>query len=612
MVDKLRKINIYSNRNPDIMIPRYNNTPKNYRIEMANLNKKIIYTHGSVPREINLTHHTPSEKPVQLFGKSETESYNKEPSKTANTSNIGGTYAQISSNISGKVTKFLNRKLISKEITGNNFSSNSFTAERKINSIALPKSNFQDGYERQNRNSLIPNEEIFIKKANSLTRNLHEVNSLQISKSNRVDSTPGIYKSYTVNASREFKSLSKSKETSVPKFKLDYSKDVPLLQKSKSKTPKTLQINISRIAVKQEPAEVTSSNKNEYYKVYNSNSEQITNYSKADIVRADNTRSQRSLSSHPKTRNNEIKRVQPSHSLDKQYAINKLDGQQISSQSKFKVLRPSEPHLISSNIEANNEKSHYKTESDGLTNQKINNLGQDLNLKNNFSVHKEPATHYTKLNNQDNNNAISVSALIGGQNIPITLDILKAEFQGYENTKCSMRSNPPLYAYAANTYQGIIRNYNEDRVSIILNISKPADFIGFWPKCSIFGIYDGHGGYVCADFLRDNLHSYVIKDHDFPGNPEAAIKRGFAEAESDFINKFSFIKSKNEVLDRSGSCALLALIIEDVCYISNVGDSRALLSKKRGSIVTSLSVDHKPNDPSEQSRIISNGGRIYQ
>jgi serine/threonine protein phosphatase PrpC len=27
-----------------------------------------------------------------------------------------------------------------------------------------------------------------------------------------------------------------------------------------------------------------------------------------------------------------------------------------------------------------------------------------------------------------------------------------------------------------------------------------------WPKCSFFAIYDGHGGNMCADFLKDNLH----------------------------------------------------------------------------------------------------------
>lgn len=53
------------------------------------------------------------------------------------------------------------------------------------------------------------------------------------------------------------------------------------------------------------------------------------------------------------------------------------------------------------------------------------------------------------------------------------------------------------------------RNYNEDRVAIILNIMKPKLKVfngAVWPKCSFFGVYDGHGGNVCADFLRDYLH----------------------------------------------------------------------------------------------------------
>lgn len=40
-----------------------------------------------------------------------------------------------------------------------------------------------------------------------------------------------------------------------------------------------------------------------------------------------------------------------------------------------------------------------------------------------------------------------------------------------------------------------MRNYNEDRVSIILNIVKPENRKNEnWPKCSFFGVYDGHGG----------------------------------------------------------------------------------------------------------------------
>lgn len=57
------------------------------------------------------------------------------------------------------------------------------------------------------------------------------------------------------------------------------------------------------------------------------------------------------------------------------------------------------------------------------------------------------------------------------------------------------------------------RSYNEDRVAIILNIMQPKTkaYTGLvWPKCSFFGVYDGHGGNICADYLRDFLHQMVI------------------------------------------------------------------------------------------------------
>ena len=58
----------------------------------------------------------------------------------------------------------------------------------------------------------------------------------------------------------------------------------------------------------------------------------------------------------------------------------------------------------------------------------------------------------------------------------------------------------------------LCRNYNEDRVSIILNVIKPNSRKNEeWPKCSFFAIYDGHGGNKCADFLKENLHQYVFK-----------------------------------------------------------------------------------------------------
>ena len=40
-------------------------------------------------------------------------------------------------------------------------------------------------------------------------------------------------------------------------------------------------------------------------------------------------------------------------------------------------------------------------------------------------------------------------------------------------SKHSQKASGIVKAFAANTHNGLIRNYNEDRVSIILNILKP-------------------------------------------------------------------------------------------------------------------------------------------
>ena len=186
------------------------------------------------------------------------------------------------------------------------------------------------------------------------------------------------------------------------------------------------------------------------------------------------------------------------------------------------------------------------------------------------------------------------------------------QFAKYPNAKYSTEPvNQYLKSYAVNSYKGLIRNYNEDKVSIILSITKPKNVIvkegEQWPQnCSLFAIYDGHGGSKCCNFLRDHLHNYIIKNKYFPRDPERALVYAFERAEKDFIYK---IAVKEE--DKSGSCALVALLMDDVCYFANCGDSRAIASFNGGKTISVLTKDHKPNDPEEKKRIIDNGGNVY-
>ena len=101
------------------------------------------------------------------------------------------------------------------------------------------------------------------------------------------------------------------------------------------------------------------------------------------------------------------------------------------------------------------------------------------------------------------------------------IHVSHVQLPNFESTKCSVKENGIVKSYAANTNQGVIRNYNEDRVSIVLNIQKPPQKVcDRWPKCQFFAIFDGHGGHTCADFLRDNLHQFIVRDQEFPQNPK--------------------------------------------------------------------------------------------
>lgn len=48
-----------------------------------------------------------------------------------------------------------------------------------------------------------------------------------------------------------------------------------------------------------------------------------------------------------------------------------------------------------------------------------------------------------------------------------------------------------------------------------------------------------------------------------------------------------------------------------MCYVANVGDSRAVLSANQGHQCIALSEDHKPGDDREAQRIKQAGGEIY-
>ena len=189
------------------------------------------------------------------------------------------------------------------------------------------------------------------------------------------------------------------------------------------------------------------------------------------------------------------------------------------------------------------------------------------------------------------------------------------KYPNYPKVQIIPNSFSKIVGLGANSYHGIVRDHNEDRLKIILdyklNKSYSQNGNNINPNISYFAIYDGHGANKCCDFIQENLHNYIFESEFFPFNPLNAINQAYEKAELNF-ELISLDKQNKKLIDKSGSCALSALIINEWCYISYLGDSRGLYSYDSGSQIFQITRDHKPDDSIERIRIEKAGGKIYK
>ncbi|KAL6073111.1 PPM-type phosphatase domain-containing protein, variant 2 [Balamuthia mandrillaris] len=202
----------------------------------------------------------------------------------------------------------------------------------------------------------------------------------------------------------------------------------------------------------------------------------------------------------------------------------------------------------------------------------------------------------------------------------------------------SGRSNGrALYACAAATRGR--RPYMEDTSAVLHT-----------PFCSLFGLYDGHGGTAAASFAKkkclqnvqqqlETLYKSIHDEHKAQQqNPSLHLSSGEVIGKEDAAEQKSslwkdaftaaFLKTDDEFLSSSGgstsgTTALVAAVADDRIVIANAGDSRAVLVQMddldgtkdgtRGPVgtrVRALSDDHKADRPDEVQRIKAAGGFV--
>ncbi|KAE8730411.1 putative protein phosphatase 2C 34 [Hibiscus syriacus] len=119
------------------------------------------------------------------------------------------------------------------------------------------------------------------------------------------------------------------------------------------------------------------------------------------------------------------------------------------------------------------------------------------------------------------------------------------------------------------------------------------------PFGTYVGVYDGHGGPEASRFVNKHLFPFLHKFATEQGGLSAdVIKKAFNATEEEFLHLVKRSLPVRPQIASVGSCCLVGAISNDVLYVANLGDSRAVLGKrfsedKKNKVVAErLSTDH--------------------
>ncbi|KAL6339044.1 hypothetical protein AAG906_024195 [Vitis piasezkii] len=101
------------------------------------------------------------------------------------------------------------------------------------------------------------------------------------------------------------------------------------------------------------------------------------------------------------------------------------------------------------------------------------------------------------------------------------------------------------------------------------------------PSATYIGVYDGHGGPEASRFITNHIFPFLHKFSSEQGGLSAeVIKKAFNATEEEFLHLVKQSWLARPQIASVGSCCLVGAISNDVLYVANLGDSRAVLGRK--------------------------------
>jgi integrin-linked kinase-associated serine/threonine phosphatase 2C len=151
----------------------------------------------------------------------------------------------------------------------------------------------------------------------------------------------------------------------------------------------------------------------------------------------------------------------------------------------------------------------------------------------------------------------------------------------------------------------------EQQIADLCEHSGQASLAGV--RSAFYAVYDGHAGKNAAEFCFENMAKIIAAKVSNPldnENVRAAIKEGFKETDQKFLEVAA------EKGWKDGCTAVTLTIINDVCFLGWVGDSKAILVRRESDDqdsllkILELTHDHKCMVVKERDRIVKAGGFV--
>jgi serine/threonine protein phosphatase PrpC len=119
----------------------------------------------------------------------------------------------------------------------------------------------------------------------------------------------------------------------------------------------------------------------------------------------------------------------------------------------------------------------------------------------------------------------------------------------------------------------------------------------------VLAVFDGHCGKETAEYCSEHMLRFITEALASTPTVEEALQKAFLACDE--------ILLRHHISGKSGCTACLVYVTPTTIYCANAGDSRAVLSRNKGTIAHALSTDHKPTTTSEAQRIRAAKGFVW-